>query len=93
MTLRYEIEITTAAKLLQDVLPVGQVKAIGLLEVAAGIRQLQSQLAAEQEKNKRLRELLAAALPNIECTNSNQSGLITAIGEYLEGLAEGEDNG
>ena len=29
------------------------------------------------------RTLLKDALPNIECSNGNQDGLITAIGEYL----------
>jgi len=34
-------------------------------------------------KNKRLKALLQAALPNIECKNNSQSGLITEIGEFL----------
>lgn len=36
-----------------------------------------------QAENERLKELLQAALPNIECKNNSQSGLITEIGEFL----------
>ncbi len=52
------------------------------------IEQLQSKLAAAEEREKGLRELLEEALPNIECKNGNQSGLITTIGEYLQALKE-----
>ena len=37
--------------------------------------------------------LLQDALPNIECSNGNQDGLITAIGEYLAAPPQkGQDN-
>ncbi len=48
------------------------------------VRSLLDKLAAEQEKNKRLRELLTNALPHIECETIAQSRLISAIGELLE---------
>lgn len=38
-----------------------------------------------QAENKQVKELLQAALPNIECKNNSQSGLISKIGEVLTG--------
>ena len=35
-----EAELSAAAAILQEALPIGQVKHIGLLEVAAGVREL-----------------------------------------------------
>ena len=40
----------------------------------------------EQVEIERLRKLLRDALPNIECQNNFQSGLISAIGKYLESV-------
>jgi len=50
----------------------------------------QNRLRDELEKvwveRDKLRKLLNYALPHIECTNSEQSSLITVIGEYLQAL-------
>ncbi len=43
---RYEAQLERAAAILQKVLPIGEVKHIGLLEVAAGVEQLNDELAA-----------------------------------------------
>ena len=40
-------------------------------------------LKAKTEEIERLKKWLSDALPNIECTNQIQSGLIIEIGEYL----------
>lgn len=49
---RYEAELTKVSALLQSVLFVGKVKHIGLLEVGAGVKQLQSKLTDAQETIK-----------------------------------------
>jgi hypothetical protein len=41
---KYERELEAASRLLQKALPIGQVKAIGLLEVAAGCKELIDEL-------------------------------------------------
>ncbi len=38
-----------------------------------------------------LGDLLREALPQIECTDGRQSGLISEIGEYLEALKKGSE--
>lgn len=38
----------------------------------------------EIDEYEKLVKFLKDALPHIECKNNSQSGLITAIGEYLE---------
>lgn len=45
-----EAELQAAADVLQKALPIGQVKAIGLLEVAAGVRELAETLARITER-------------------------------------------
>jgi len=56
-----------------------------LYKVAALVVCEQHRIQAELKK---VRLLLRDALPNIECKDNSQSGLITAIGEYLQALKE-----
>lgn len=78
---RYEKECAKAALTLQSVLPIGQVKAIGLLEVAAGVKVLADDLkrsdaaAAEQlravmEANESLRKQLSDQASEISLLNA-----------------------
>lgn len=50
----YERELTTIAAQLQDVLEIGKVKAVGLRETAAGVRELSEELVAAREDSARL---------------------------------------
>jgi len=51
----------------------------------AMVGKLQEELKAKDADIERLRQLLKDALPHIECKNASQSGLITEIGQVLEG--------
>jgi len=65
----------------------------GTIQVVADSNQAQIEASAKirelEADNDRLRELLQAALPYIECKNNSQSGLITEIGEYLQQALKG----
>jgi len=58
----YESECERAASILQTVLIVGELKHIGLLEVAAGVEQLRAELAAERERAERICDEEARAI-------------------------------
>lgn len=62
--IRYEAELARAAALLQKVLPVGQVKHIGLLEVSAGLAELLNEWAITGQPGSReeaaIRDILGA---------------------------------
>jgi hypothetical protein len=61
----YERELTDAAAVLQGVLPIGVVKAIGLREVAAGCRELAAEVKMSRAALRRVIEVLSGA--NREC--------------------------
>lgn len=67
---RREQALQEAAEILQDTIPVGEVKAIGLLEVPDAIREVKAELARLRDVEKTVKELIAhqdkiASLPNV----------------------------
>lgn len=82
-----EAELEAAAKILQAALPIGQVKAIGLLEVAEGVRMLAeiakpwnpARLANRLERMQEAREVLA----QVSKLNCNNPELIARVDKWL----------
>ena len=62
-----------------------------LMNAREDFKELEEKCERLEKENKQAMKFLRDALPEIECVNHFQNGLITAIGTFLEALKENDD--
>ena len=85
---KYEAELDRCSKLLQGVLPIGQVKHIGLLQIAAGIEQLLAENNEVHNENIVLKNGYKAATASLSAWNWLADSKCTVQRNSVEGAPD-----